>query len=61
MRPPLVVSAVSYLAHTLEQGINGPRLFAAGTLAVAASILFGVSAAPGRTAYAQFTTSSSLP
>jgi hypothetical protein len=51
------VSAVFYLAHSLDKGVNDPRLFAAGTLAVAASVLaFGVSASPGRMAYAQSTT-----
>lgn len=51
---PMGVSAVFYLAHSLDEGVSDPRLFAAGTLAVAASVLaFGVSASPGRKAYAQ--------
>ncbi|MDQ4021527.1 MAG: cation:proton antiporter [Actinomycetota bacterium] len=50
---PMGVSAVFYLAHSLEEGVSDPRLFAAGTLAVAASVLaFGVTASPGRKAYA---------
>jgi NhaP-type Na+/H+ or K+/H+ antiporter len=54
---PMGVSAVFYLAHSLDEGVQDPRLFAAGTLAVAASVLaFGVSASPGREAYAQSTT-----
>jgi NhaP-type Na+/H+ or K+/H+ antiporter len=49
---PMGVSAVFYLAHSLEEGVGDPRLFTAGTLAVAASVLaFGVSASPGRMAY----------
>ncbi|MDQ3990280.1 MAG: cation:proton antiporter [Actinomycetota bacterium] len=51
---PMGVSAVFYLAHSLDEGVSDPRLFAAGTLAVAASVLaFGVSASPGRKAYAR--------
>lgn len=51
---PMGVSAVFYLAHSLEQGVQDPRLFAAGSLAVAASVLaFGLSATPGRMAYAR--------
>jgi NhaP-type Na+/H+ or K+/H+ antiporter len=54
---PMGVSAVFYLAHSLDKGVHDTRLFAAGTLAVAASVLaFGVSASPGRKAYAQATT-----
>ena len=50
---PMGVSAIFYLAHSLEEGVSDPRLFAAGTLAVAASVVaFGVSASPGRKAYA---------
>lgn len=49
---PMGVSAVFYLAHSLDEGVNDPRLFAAGTLAVTASVLtFGVTASPGRKAY----------
>ena len=51
---PMGISAVFYLAHSLDKGVDDPRLFAAGTLAVAASVLaFGVTAAPGRRAYAR--------
>jgi len=51
---PVGVSAVFYLAHSLDNGIQDPRLFAAGSLAVAASVVaFGVSASPGRNAYAR--------
>jgi NhaP-type Na+/H+ or K+/H+ antiporter len=51
---PMGVSALFYLAHSLEEGVGDPRLFAAGTLAVVASILaFGVSASPGRKVYAR--------
>ena len=50
---PMGVSAVFYLAHSLEEGVSDPRLFAAGTPAVSASVLaFGVTASPGRKAYA---------
>src|SRR5512134_1542254 len=51
---PMGVSAIFYLAHSLEKGVSDPRLFAAGSLAVAASVLaFGVSATPGRNAYSR--------
>ncbi|MDQ3708654.1 MAG: cation:proton antiporter [Actinomycetota bacterium] len=51
---PMGASAVFYLAHSLHEGVDDPRLFAAGALAVAASVLaFGVSASPGRKAYAR--------
>lgn len=50
---PMGVSAVFYLAHSLEEGVADPRLFAAGTLAVAASVVaFGITGSPGRKAYA---------
>ncbi len=51
---PIGVSAVFYLGHSLEGGVSDPRRFAAGTLAVAASVVaFGVTGAPGRKAYAR--------
>ena len=51
---PIGVSALFYLAHSLKKGVDDPRLFPAGTLAVAASVLaFGLTASPGRRAYAQ--------
>jgi len=51
---PMGVSAVFYLAYSMAEGANDPRLFAAGTLAVAASVLaFGLSASPVRALYAR--------
>lgn len=51
---PMGVSAIFYLAHGIEKGADDPRLFAAGTLAVAASVVaFGVSGTPGRMLYAR--------
>jgi len=51
---PMGVSAVFYLAHSIHEGVTDPRLFAAGTLAIAASVIaFGISAAPGTKAYAR--------
>jgi NhaP-type Na+/H+ or K+/H+ antiporter len=51
---PMGVSAVFYLAHSIHEGVADPRLFAAGTLAIAASVIaFGISAAPGTKAYAR--------
>jgi NhaP-type Na+/H+ or K+/H+ antiporter len=50
---PIGVSAVFYLVHSIDRGVDDPRLFAAGTLAVAASVVaFGVSATPLRRVYA---------
>lgn len=50
---PIGVSAVFYLAHALHEGFVDDRLFAAGTLPVAASVVaFGFTASPGRKAYA---------
>lgn len=44
---PMGVSAVFYVAHSLHEGVADPRLFAAGSLAVAVSVVaFGVTAAP---------------
>jgi NhaP-type Na+/H+ or K+/H+ antiporter len=49
---PIGVSAIFYLAHSAHEGISDPRLFAAGSLAVAASIIaFGISASPARKLY----------
>lgn len=51
---PMGVSAVFYLAHSLDKGVSDPRLFAAGSLAVAVSVVaFGLSATPGRKLYAR--------
>ncbi len=50
---PMGVSALFYLAYSLDHGVTDPRLFAVGSLAVAASVLaFGVTASPGRNLYA---------
>ena len=50
---PMGVSAVFYLAHSMHEGVTDPRLFAAGTLAVAASVVaFGLTATSGREAFA---------
>ncbi|MEP7762597.1 cation:proton antiporter [Sanguibacter sp. 25GB23B1] len=51
---PIGVSAIFYVAHSLDQGIHDSRFFAAGTLAIATSVVaFGVTAAPGRHAYSR--------
>lgn len=43
-----------YPAYSADEGVIDPRLFAAGTLAVAASVVaFGVTASPGITMYAR--------
>ncbi|MFC4855868.1 cation:proton antiporter [Actinophytocola glycyrrhizae] len=50
---PVGISAVFYLAHSIHEGASDPRLFAAGTLAIAASVIaFGLTATPGRKLYA---------
>lgn len=49
---PMGISAVFYLAHSRHEGVADPRLFAAGTLAVAASVVaFGLTATAGRRAF----------
>lgn len=49
---PVGVSAVFYLAHTVHEGVTDPRVFAAGTLAIAVSVVvFGLTATPGRRLY----------
>ncbi len=49
---PVGVSAVFYLALSAEEGVSDPRVFAAGTLAVAVSVVaFGLTSAPFRKAY----------
>ncbi|WP_299951159.1 cation:proton antiporter [uncultured Modestobacter sp.] len=49
---PIGVSAVFYLTFSVEEGVADPRLWAAGSLVVAASTLaHGVSSAPGRRLY----------
>lgn len=44
---PMGVSAVFYLAHARDQGVDDPRVFAIGMLAVVAStVVHGTTAAP---------------
>lgn len=51
---PIGVSAVFYLALSADEGATDPRLFAAGTLVVAASTLaHGFTGLPGRRLYAR--------
>ncbi len=51
---PIGVSAVFYLALAGHEGVTDPRMFAAGSLAVVASIVaFGLTSAPGRHFYAR--------
>jgi NhaP-type Na+/H+ or K+/H+ antiporter len=51
---PVGVSAVFYLAHSLDHGVTDERFFAAGILAVCASVVaFGISSSPGRKLYAR--------
>ena len=51
---PIGLSAVFYLAHARHEGVTDERLFAAGTLVVATSVLaFGLTASPGRRTYAR--------
>ncbi|WP_104522499.1 cation:proton antiporter domain-containing protein [Blastococcus atacamensis] len=49
---PIGVSAVFYLMFSEEEGVGDPRLWAAGSLVVAAStVAHGVTATPGRRLY----------
>ncbi|WP_164702420.1 cation:proton antiporter [Modestobacter sp. KNN46-3] len=49
---PIGVSALFYLTLSEEDGVTDPRLWAAGTLVVAAStVAHGISSAPGRRLY----------
>lgn len=51
---PIGVSALFYLAHSVHEGATDPRLFAAGTLAVAANtVVYGLTATPGRNLYSK--------
>lgn len=51
---PMGVSAVFYLMISAEEGVADPRLFAAGTLAVAVStVAHGMTAVPARRLYAR--------
>lgn len=51
---PIGVSAIFYLAHSGHEGVSDPRVFAAGTLAVTASIVaFGITSSPGRQWFAR--------
>ncbi|GGL92968.1 cation:proton antiporter domain-containing protein [Nakamurella endophytica] len=59
---PVGVSAIFYLAHSAEQGITDPRVFALGSLAVALSVVaFGVSSVPLRNLYARSRTDGAAP
>lgn len=50
---PIGLSAVFYLAHVRHEGVADPRVFAAGTLVIAVSVLvYGLTASPGRRLYA---------
>ncbi|HSP60268.1 MAG TPA: cation:proton antiporter [Ornithinimicrobium sp.] len=50
---PMGVSALFYLAHARHEGVQDPALWGAVTLVVAVSVVvFGVSGAPSRRAYA---------
>ncbi|MCZ2837537.1 cation:proton antiporter domain-containing protein [Modestobacter sp. VKM Ac-2985] len=49
---PIGVSALFYLTFSEEEGVTDPRLWAAGTLVVAAStVAHGITSAPGRRIY----------
>lgn len=49
---PVGVSAIFYLTFSQDEGVTDPRLWAAGTLVVAAStVAHGISSAPGRRLY----------
>lgn len=51
---PMGISALFYLAHSSEKGVHDPRLFAAGSLAVAASVVaHGITSTPARRAYSR--------
>jgi NhaP-type Na+/H+ or K+/H+ antiporter len=55
---PIGVSAIFYLAHAMHEGVDDPRLFAAGTLAVTSSVVaFWLTSSPGRRLYARDRTS----
>lgn len=57
---PMGVSALFYLAHSIDKGVHDPRLFAAGTLAVTASVVaHGVTSSPLRRVYASSSAESS--
>lgn len=51
---PVGVSALFYLTYSQDEGARDPRLWAAGSLVVAAStVVYGVTAMPGRRWYAR--------
>ena len=51
---PMGVSSLFYLAHSLDQGVGDPRLFAVGSLIIAVSVVaYGLTASPGRKLYAR--------
>ncbi len=50
---PMGVSALFYMAHARDEGVQAPALFGAVTLAVTVSVvLYGLTANPGRQFYA---------
>ncbi|MGW5879942.1 cation:proton antiporter domain-containing protein [Nocardiopsis terrae] len=52
---PMGVSALFYAAHAAHQGVHDPRLFAAVSLAVTASVVaHGVTSSPFRSLYARY-------
>lgn len=52
---PIGASALFYLTHAHEQGVTDARLWAAGSLTIAVSVVVhGISAAPGRRRYAAY-------
>lgn len=49
---PMGIAALFYLGHAAEHGVTDPRLWAAGTLVIAAStVVHGLTAGPGRVLY----------
>ncbi len=51
---PMGASSIFYVAHSVDKGVTDPRFFAAGSLAIAASVVaFGLTSSPGRRLYAR--------
>ncbi|MCK6210747.1 cation:proton antiporter [Georgenia sp. EYE_87] len=51
---PMGASSIFYVAHSVDEGVTDPAFFAAGTLAIATSVVaFGVTSSPGRQLYAR--------
>ncbi|MEY9212392.1 cation:proton antiporter [Thermobifida halotolerans] len=51
---PMGISALFYLAHSIDKGVHDPRLFAAVSLAVTASVLVhGITSSPAVRVYAR--------